>query len=141
MDKSKTGVLIGVIVLLTGIISGLLLDRVFFYPRFSRKTFRGSGYHEKHKDRLVNKFCKKLDLTSEQREKLCAIMDKHRKSMQALRKEMDPKFDNMKEALKKEINLILNDEQKKKFEELHKKLEEKRKRRGIKWEKGRCLSK
>jgi uncharacterized membrane-anchored protein YhcB (DUF1043 family) len=95
-----------VFIFIIGIFCGFFIDRLIYYkmpPKFS--------YQE---NRIKEKLYKELNLTEEQKEKLTQILNKHKQLMEKLKEEIKPKFEELKQSLRKEIRLILNDEQKKK---------------------------
>ena len=67
---------------------------------------------------LGNRFSKNLNLTDEQKNKLNQILGKNKDVMKNLRKEIEPKFNKVRDSLETEISSILNDEQKQKFEKM-----------------------
>lgn len=79
--------------------------------------------------RILMKFSRKLDLTSEQKEKIGLILKEKRSKMDVLLTEFRPRFDAVRSETADEIRQQLDQKQLKKFEEIHKKFEERLKNR------------
>jgi len=70
---------------------------------------------------------RKLSLTDDQREKVKVIFAAHRPEIEASHKEAFDRFETIRKGIHSEISEVLTAEQKQRFEELHKKMEERRK--------------
>jgi len=107
-----------IIIFLAGVCCGLFIGGI--HPRL---PWRQGNPEEKVLKNLSSKFGNRLDLTEEQKEKLSQILARHRQSMEKLREEIKPRFESLKNSIREEINLILDDRQKEKFGAMAKKFE------------------
>lgn len=67
---------------------------------------------------MFDDFSKHLNLSEDQKTKVNAILESNRKEAEELKKQMQEKMKALREKSNSEIRAILNDEQKKKFDEL-----------------------
>ncbi len=65
---------------------------------------------------LMQEFTSKLKLTSDQREKVSVILENTRAKVNALREEVHPKFQEIRNSSRIEIRKILTPDQQKKFD-------------------------
>ncbi len=85
------------------------------------------------KGKMLERFSRELQLTPEQKEKVGEVMRAKRGQMDAFRREMKPKFDEMRAASKAEIRKLLTPDQQEKFDRLEARWEERRKKRHPRW--------
>ena len=83
-----------------------------------KMTHDKDGRMSKRHERMRRRFEKKLDLTDEQKPKVEAILDQKRKSMSEMKETMYPRMRKLHKAAFHEIRLLLNDNQKKKLDEI-----------------------
>lgn len=98
--------LVGTLVL--GMVIGFFGHGVFMRDQFKRQT-----RHMRTPDGFVHRFLSELNPTEEQREAIQEILKKHYEEMAAYREAFRPKM----EAMRKELDAILTDEQKKTLDE------------------------
>lgn len=119
--SSKTKAVIVVLgCIIIGFIAGLLLDRLFllkYHPP------RRSGLKEYRKEII-----KRLNLTQTQQVQLDSILSWSQREFKNLSKELRPKYDSLKNALRDSIKAILNPEQIKEFEKMIKETEKNERR-------------
>jgi len=101
-----------VVSLLIGLIAGAALGR------WAHWRHHGHWDDQKRYSRMVERFSRELNLTPEQREKVAAILEAKRQKMQALRSEIRPKYEELRQSTKAEIRKILAPEQQERFEKL-----------------------
>jgi hypothetical protein len=75
--------------------------------------------HFKH---MVKRFSSKLGLAAEQEKNVAVILQAKREKIEALRAEMKPRFEEIRQNAKDEIKKILNPEQQKKLDVLDEKM-------------------
>lgn len=95
--------------------------------KYKRSVWRDPA---KRHERMLERFSKELDLSSEQKQKVSAIFESTRERLDALGTQTRPKFEALKAQADAEIRVLLSPEQQSKFDELQKKWEKKRRRRG-----------
>ena len=78
---------------------------------------------------IVDELAKGLDLNSQQKERLKAIVDRSREQYRALSAQMRPQFDAVREQSRQEIRLILTEDQKVRFEKIVKEIDERHQNR------------
>lgn len=90
----------------------------------------GHWHHPFDRQRLVRRLTRELKLNDVQVQQLNQIMDGTAKKMADLRKQMDPEFDAVRKASQDRVRQILTPEQLNKFNEMVRRFEERRGRRG-----------
>ncbi len=88
----------------------------------------GRGSHEKHA-RIVEQLTKELALTPEQQKQLDAILADMRAEYQAIHELMNSQRDQVRQQGRDQIRAILTPEQRSKFEEFMRRLDEGRKKK------------
>ena len=83
-------------------------------PYFLHKRLERGGFKEK----MMDRFSKKLNLTSEQREKISSIFESSRQEIQKMQAEIKPRFEEIRTSTNAKIREVLNPEQQKKFDEM-----------------------
>ncbi|HLH30572.1 MAG TPA: hypothetical protein VKY31_05180 [Terriglobia bacterium] len=79
--------------------------------------------------RDVNKFYDYLGLNQEQRDQMRKIGEETRREFQDLRKETQPRYEAIQDASRAKIRSVLNDEQRQKYDDFRKRMDERRKAR------------
>ena len=83
----------------------------------------------KRAQRDINKFYDYLGLDQAQREQMHKIGEETRHEFQDLRKETQPRFEAIQEESRGKIRTVLNDEQRTKYDEFRRKMDERRRNR------------
>ena len=79
-----------------------------FYHRW-----KGSGHFQ---EKMLSRFNEKLSLTPDQRDRVAFILAQKRSKIDALRQEMRPKFEEIRNGTRAEIRVMLTPEQQAKFD-------------------------
>lgn len=126
MIKSKSlSVVFAIVIFVIGLVCGIFADRILL----AHKMFPFPGQMNKKQEKrmmehMIKKFSRHLDLSKEQKIKLEQIFSKHKDKMDALAKEVRPKFKNLRDKIGEEIKTILNEKQKAIFEKITKERKE-----------------
>src|SRR5215831_12281928 len=113
-----------------GIVTGVLISN--FY---TTRVLTGSPDPANPPDRTlraqrdINKFYDYLGLNPAQREQMHKIGEETRHEFQELRKETQPRFEAIQEQSRIKVRAVLNDEQRAKYDEFRRKMDERRKNR------------
>ena len=81
------------------------------------------------KQHLLERFNRELHLSADQKKKIEAIFDAKHPEMFALQAEVRPKFEALRNSAQAEIQKILDPEQRKKFDQMNARMEERWKER------------
>ncbi len=73
---------------------------------------------EKFHERMMQQFASKLQLTPDQQQKVSTLLDDARAQIDALRKEIHPKFEAVRNASRTRIRQLLTSDQQKKFDQM-----------------------
>jgi Spy/CpxP family protein refolding chaperone len=84
-------------------------------PHFPYKRWEKRG---EFKEKMMERFSKKLNLTQEQRAEISSIFEEGRKKIEEMQSEMRPKFEEMRAETNAKIRAILDPGQQKKFDEM-----------------------
>ena len=95
----------------------------------------GEGKH--FQERMLKRFDRKLNLSSDQEERLALILEQKRGKIDALRKEIRPKFEEIRNMTRTEIRQILTPEQQTKFDKMSAEWEERAGKFRNRWEVGK----
>ncbi len=117
INKTKARLIVLVIFLigfLAGGFSMSLYRTVTGSPEGERGKMRG-GPPQAH---ILDKMEKKLSLTSDQRDKVRAILDETFAQYDQVRRDVDPRIHVIRQQSRERIRALLTDDQKPKFEEL-----------------------
>ena len=106
-----------------GIATGVLLAN-FYTSRVSGS--RDSGNPPERAQRDINKFYDYLGLNQDQRAQMHKIGEETRQEFQNLRKETQPRVQSIQEQSRVKIRAVLNDEQRTKYDEFRKNMDERR---------------
>ena len=91
------------------------------------------GRREHVQEKMLNKFNSKLKLNSDQQQKVAVILQAKRGKIDALRGEMRPKFEEIRNATRGEIRQLLTPEQQTKFDVMAAERDARRKKSGDHW--------
>src|SRR5215510_8631363 len=116
----------------TGILTGILIanfytTRVTGTPDTSNPPQRAERTQRAQRD--INKFYDYLGLDQAQREQMHKIGEETRHEFQELRKETQPRFAAIQEKSRVKIRAVLNDEQRAKYDEFRRRMDERRRNR------------
>jgi hypothetical protein len=117
-------------VFLIGIVTGMLISN--FY---TTRVLTGSPDPANPPDRTmraqrdINKFYDYLGLNQAQREQMHKIGEETRHEFQELRKETQPRFAAIQEQSRVKIRAVLNEEQRTKYDEFRRRMDERRRNR------------
>ncbi len=93
-----------------------------------------SGSREHSQEKMLAKFNARLNLTSGQQQKVAVILQQKRSRIDALRGEMHPKFEEIRNATRSEIRQLLTPEQQTKFDAMIAEREARKKQSGGHWD-------
>lgn len=99
--------------LLLGLILGAAICALGNHGRYSKN--RDS---EKRKQEMLHKFSTKLKLTAAQENQVSVILENKRQKIDALRSQVHPQFEEIRNTTRLEIKKILNEDQQAKFDKL-----------------------
>ncbi len=116
-----------VLIFILGIATGafgyrLLSDKGYF-------SSRGRGPARVNRGEVVERFTRELGLSAQQREQLNVILTEDEQKFRELNKSIKPQADAIRQEGRNRIRAILTDEQKPKFEEMLRKIDEQRRQR------------
>jgi hypothetical protein len=95
--------------------------------------YRGYWRRGPNKDRIVRRLTRELNLSNEQARQVEAILDEMIQKTRALRTQVDPQFEALRQESQNKTRAILNPEQRARFDEMMRRLEERRKKRPPPW--------
>ena len=123
MMGTRRAILYLVAIFVLGVVVGLLGERLI-ERRWGRE-------HESWKERrakVVDRFSRELNLTPEQRDQLARILDETGQRYQTLHEQVRIQYNEIRQSGRQRIREILTPEQRTRFEEIVKKLDEERRR-------------
>lgn len=91
--------------------------------------------------RDINKFYDYLGTTPDQREQIHKILEDTRADFQKLRIETQPRFKAIQDGSRAKIRAVLNDDQRKKYDEFRKRMDERQRNRDLKKNSGNLNTK
>lgn len=100
--------------LVVGVFAGIVLDRTVLRPPQRTPDFR--SFDRPIDGPRMHIFSKRLDLTSEQEQKLGDILESYKPRFGDLRLRMHPRYTALRDSLNADIRTILTAEQQEKFE-------------------------
>lgn len=128
MENDKSGreaVVLVVVVLLLGIILGGLGTHLW-----GRRVWGERG--RRHgRDEMIQQLSRELQLTPEQQAQLSGIIDDTRAKWRALYQPLEPQHEAIRQQGRDRIRAILTPEQRQKFEEFVRRLDEERKKQEV----------
>jgi len=119
--SSVKGKLFVLTVFALGILTGALVFNVY-ETRLSADS--ESGNRRQRAERDVNAFHDYLGLNSEQRVQIRKIMDESRADFRDLAEQTRPQYDSIREQTRNRVRALLNDEQKRKYDEYRSKMQQ-----------------
>src|SRR5262249_47483644 len=112
----------------TGVlIANFYTTRVTGSPDTANPADRDQRQQRAQRD--INKFYDYLGLDSSQREQMHKIGEETRHQFEELRKETQPRFQAIQEESRNKIRAVLNDEQRTKYDDFRRKMDERRRNR------------
>jgi hypothetical protein len=111
-----------------GIATGLLIAN-FYTTRVAGAPDTNSQDRAQRAQRDINKFYDYLGLNPAQREEMRKIGEETRHEFRELRKETQPRFEAIQEQSRAKIRALLNDEQRRKYDEFRAKMDARRRNR------------
>ena len=124
----KAALWVGLVFLLGAALGGLG-GYVFTHQKYTVTTAAPTTDAAKRAQK-VQELTRVANLTPEQSQQLDAIIADIQSQMKSIRKTVEPQFNEAREKGRERIRAILNAEQRPKFEEFIRKLDEERKRNG-----------
>jgi flagellar basal body-associated protein FliL len=124
----KAALWVGLVFLLGAALGGLG-GYVFAHQKYTVTTAAPTTDAAKRAQK-VQELTRVANLTPEQSQQLDAIIADIQSQMKSIRKTVEPQFNEAREKGRERIRTILNAEQRPKFEEFIRKLDEERKRNG-----------
>jgi hypothetical protein len=124
----KAALWVGLVFLLGAALGGLG-GYVFAHQKYT-VTNAGPTTDAARRAQKVQELTRLANLTPEQSQQVDAIIADIQSQLKSIRKPLEPQFDEARERGRERIRAILNAEQKPKFEEFIRKLDEERKRNG-----------
>ena len=91
------------------------------------------GGPERSQQHLLHVFNKQLHLTTNQQQRVAAILEEKRKKIDALRAELRPRFEEVRESTRTEIRQLLTADQQQAFDALNAKWDARTKRFRDRW--------
>jgi len=112
-----------------GIASGVLIANFYTTRVTGSPDAANPPDRTQRAQRDINKFYDYLGLDKDQREQMHKIGEETRREFQELRTETQPRFEAIQEGSRTKIRAVLNDEQRAKYDDFRKKMEERRRNR------------
>jgi hypothetical protein len=119
-----------------GIGTGVLIANFYTTRVVSAPTAPNPPDRTQVAQRDINKFYDYLGLDQAQREQMHKIGEETRREFQDLRKETQPRFEAIQEASRGKIRAVLNDDQRKKYDDFRQRMEERRRNHNLNINKG-----
>jgi len=114
-----------------GIAAGILIANFYTARVTGSPDTANPPAREQRAQRDVNKFYDYLGLDQKQREEMHKIGEETRHEFQDLRHETQPRFEAIQEQSRAKIRAILNDEQRAKYDDFRRRMDERRRNRGV----------
>jgi hypothetical protein len=109
-----------------GIATGILIANFYTTRVTGSPDASNAPDRTQRAQRDINKFYDYLGLDQAQREQMHKIGEETRHEFQELRKETQPRFEAIQEESRTKIRAVLNDEQREKYDEFRRKMNERR---------------
>lgn len=119
-----------------GIGTGVLIANFYTTRVVSAPAVPNAPDRTQVAQRDINKFYDYLGLDQAQREQMHKIGEETRREFQDLRKETQPRFEAIQEASRGKIRAVLNDDQRKKYDDFRERMEERRRNHNLNINKG-----
>jgi hypothetical protein len=108
-----------------GIATGILIANFYTTRVASAPNTANAHQREQRAQQDINKFYDYLGLTQTQREEVHKIAEDTRRQLREFREETHPRLAEIQNAGRAKIRMLLNDEQRKKYDDFHRKKDEK----------------
>jgi flagellar basal body-associated protein FliL len=125
----KAALWVGLVFLLGAAIGGMA-GYVFAHQKYTVTNAAAPATDVARRAQKVRELTSLANLTPEQSQQVDAVIADVQLQMKSIRKTLEPQFDEARQKGRERIRAILNAEQKPKFEEFIRKLDEERKRNG-----------
>jgi flagellar basal body-associated protein FliL len=125
----KAALWVGLVFLLGAAIGGMA-GYVFAHQKYAVTNAAAPATDAARRAQKVRELTNLANLTPDQSQQVDAVIADIQLQMKSIRKTVEPQFDEAREKGRERIRAILNTEQKPKFEEFIRKLDEERKRNG-----------
>jgi len=125
----KAALWVGLVFLLGAALGGLG-GYVFAHQKYAVTNAAAPASDATKRAQKVHELTSLANLTPEQGQQVDAIIADIQSQMKSIRKTLEPQFDEARQKGRERIRAILNEEQKPKFEEFIRKLDEERRRNG-----------
>ena len=112
-----------------GILTGVLIANFYTTRVTGSPDTANPSDPSQRAQRDINKFYDYLSLDQAQREQMHQIGEETRREFRELRKETQPRFEAIQEKSRAKIRAVLNDEQRTKYDEFRRKMDERRRNR------------
>lgn len=112
-----------------GIATGILLANFYTSRVVGAPATPDRAQQAQNAQRDINKFYDYLGLNEQQREQMRRIGEETRREFQDLRAETQPRFQSIQEQSRVKIRAILTDEQRVKYDEFRRNMDERRRNR------------
>src|SRR6266481_4999554 len=109
-----------------GIATGILIANFYTTHVAGARDTTNSQDRAQRAQRDINKFYDYLGLDPTQREEVHKIGEETRREFREFRKETHPRFQAIQEKSREQIRALLNDEQRKKYDEFRRKMDARR---------------
>jgi len=109
-----------------GIATGVLIANFYTTHVAGARDTTNSQDRAQRAQRDINKFYDYLGLNPTQREEIHKIGEETRREFREFRKETQPRFQAIQEKSREKIRVLLNDEQRKKYDEFRRKMDARR---------------
>lgn len=101
-----------------GVLSGYSIARIHTHSAISYKTGKTAA-------KTINKLAQTLGLSTQQKATVKKILKDNHKDVQSLKTEFGSRYLNIRESVKRDIQTVLNDQQKERFRAITQKADEK----------------
>ena len=116
MKTRLLGILIAVVIFLTGIFCGFFCHRLCIM----RCADKNISVRMEHRMDMMSR---RLNLDDKQHQELLVILDKNKQTMKEFTEKMRPEMDKLRDSMKSDIRAILNETQKAEFDKIEKRQE------------------
>jgi Spy/CpxP family protein refolding chaperone len=99
---------------LVGLLAGAIVGGSPYFRKLSER-WDGRPPH----NRMLNRFAKRLQLSEEQKAQVGGVLEQGRAKMDAVFKDVRPRFEQVRKETDDEIRAFLNPEQRQKFEKMN----------------------
>lgn len=121
MMANRRALLYLIAIFVFGVVVGALGERLV-----ERYAGWGSASWKERRAKVVERFTRELALSPAQRDQLVRILDETGDQYRKLREQVQPQYDSIRQGARERIRGILTAEQRAKFEEIVKKIDQER---------------